>query len=147
MKSQQDNYQSQEEKELLVSERLIYYVLLGISLLVLLGLLLFGNTSTELTCSRSYLNSIECNLVRNTPILRMSPIKILDPLAVDVIRHRHRGTDSYSAEIRADHVSYTLSILSTYNYKLAQDTANKVNDFLLKSDAVSFAKRFPEKTG
>lgn len=144
MESQQDNYRT---REFLFSEKAIYYVLLGISLLVLLGFLLFGTTSTELTCSRSSLNSIECNLVRNTPLLKISPIKILDPLAVDVIRHRRKGTYSYSAEIRAAHVSYTLPILSTYNYDLAQDTANKVNDFLLRSDAASFFGRFPEKIG
>jgi hypothetical protein len=147
MEFQQDNHQSQEDNQFLFSEKWVYYVLLGISLLVLIGFLLFGTTSTELTCSRSYLNSIECSLVRNTPILRMSPIKILDPLAVDVIRHRHKGGDSYSAEIRAAHVSYTRPILSTYNYKLAQDTADKVNDFLLRSDAISFFGRFPEKIG
>lgn len=147
MESQQDNYQSQEEREYLFPEKAIYYVLLGIGLLVLLGFLLFGTTSTELTCSRSSLNSIECSLVRNTPLLKTNPVKIIDPLAVDVIRHRHRSYSSYSAEIRAAHVSYTLPILSTYNYNLAQDTADKVNDFLLRSDAASFFGRFPEKTG
>lgn len=147
MDSQQDNYQSQD-REFLFSEKAIYYVLLGISLLVLLGFLLFGTTSTELTCGRSLgPNSIECSLVRNTPLLRMSPIKIFDPLAVDVISHRHKRAYPYSAEIRAAHVSYRLPILSTYNYNLAQNTADKVNDFLLRSDAASFFGRFTEKTG
>ena len=147
MESQQDNYQSQEDTGFLSSKRGNYYIFLGICLLVLLGFLLFRTTSTELTCSRSFLNSVECSLVRNTPLLRMSSIKILDPLAVDIISHRHKATYSYSAEIRAAHISYTLPILSTYNYNLALDTAKKVNDFLLRSDAGSFFGRFPEKRG
>lgn len=147
MESQQDNYQSQEDRKFLFPGKPIYYVLSGISLLVLLGFLLFGTTSTELTCSRSSLHSIECSLVRNTPLLRMSPIKILDPLAVDVIRHPHKGAYSYTAEIRSAHAFHTLPILSTYDHNLAQDSADKVNDFLLKSDAASFFGRFPEKTG
>ncbi len=146
MVSRQDNYQSQDKK-FFISEKAIRYVLLGISILVWLGFWLFGTTSIELTCGRSSLNSIECSLVRNTPLFRMSPIKILDPLAVDVITHRHKRTYSYSAEIRAARVSYTLPILSTYSYNLAQNAANKVNDFLLRSDAASFFARFPEKTG
>jgi hypothetical protein len=75
----------------------------------------------------------------------MSPIKIIDLLAVDVITHRHRNYFSYSAEIRAAHVSYTLPILSSYNYNLVQDAADKVNSFLLRSDAESFFGSFPEK--
>jgi hypothetical protein len=147
MKSRRDYYQSQKDKGSFFSEKVTYYVLLGIGLLVLLGFLLFGTTSTELTCSRSSLNSIECSLVRNTPLRRMSPIKILDPLAVDVITHQRKGNDySYSAEIRAASVAHTVPILSTYNYDFAQDTANKVNDFLLRSEAASFFGRFPEKT-
>lgn len=147
MKSRRGNYQSQKDKESSFSEKATYYVLLGIGLLVLVGFLLFGTTSTELTCSRSSRNSIECSLVQNTPLRRMSPIKILDPLAVDVITHQRKGNYSYSAEIRAANVADTVKILSTYNYDFAQDTANKVNDFLLRSKAASFFGRFPEKTG
>jgi hypothetical protein len=143
MEFQSDNDQSQKNRGFLFSKKVDTYVLLGMSLLFLLGLLLFNTTSIELTCNRTSLNSLECSLVRNTPLLRMNPIKILDPTAVDIVQYRHKSTYSYSAEIRAAHVSYTLTILSTYNYHLVQDTANKVNDFLLRSDAASFFEKFP----
>ena len=142
MESQQDNHKSQ----FLISEKEVNYILLGIIILILLGFWIFSTTSIELTCSRSYSNSIECSLVRTTPLLKMNAIKILNPQAVDVIKHQNKGAYSYSAEIRADQVSYTLPILSTFNYELARDTADKINDFLLRSDASSFFIRFPEKT-
>jgi hypothetical protein len=146
MESQQDHYQAQEGREILFSEKVIFYVLLTIGLLVLLGFLLFRTTSTELTCSRSSLKSIECSLVRTTLLSRRSPIQVIDPLAVDVISHRYKSTVySYSAEIRSAHSSRILPILSTHNYNSAQDAANKVNDFLLRSEAASFVGRFPEK--
>ncbi len=145
METQQDNYHSQAV-ELPFPKQVIYSVLFGIGFLILSGFLLFKTTSIELICSRSSLNSIECSLIRNTPLLKMSPIKILDPLAVDVISHRQKGVNSYSAEIRVAHLPYTLPILSTYDYNLAQHTADKVNAFFLKSDAASFFGRFPEQT-
>jgi hypothetical protein len=145
MESQQDNCEFFNNGEMLFSKKVIYWALGIVSLLTLLGFLLFGTISTDLSCIRSPLNSIECNLIRNTTLLRMSPIKILDPLAVDVIIRHHRRVTFYTAEIRMPNVSYTLPIISTYNYKSAQDTADTVNTFLLKSKSVSFSKRFPEK--
>ncbi len=147
MESQRNNYQSQADRKCFSTKTEVYCILLGISLFLLLRFLLFGTTSTELTCSRSSLNSIECSLVRNTPLRRMDPIQILDPLAVDVITHQRKKNFSYSAEIRAANVPGTVPILSTYNYDVVQDTANKVNDFLLRSDAASFFGSFPEKAG
>ncbi len=145
MKSQQASHRSQKDRESLKSQREIYYILLGIGLFLLLRFLFFVTTSAELTCSRSPLNSIECSLVRNTPLRRMDPVKILDPLAVDVITHERKRNYSYTIEIRAAHAADRVVILSTYSYDFAQDSANKVNDFLLRSDAASFFGRFPEK--
>lgn len=147
MKSQQDNPKSQEDKKCRFAEKAFYAVLIGIGLFVLLRFLLFEPVSAELTCSRSSQNSIACTLVRTAPLRRMSPIQILDPVAVDVITHQRKRTYSYSVEIRAANVPDKVPILSTYNYDFVQVPANKVNDFLLRSDAASFHGRFPEKTG
>lgn len=147
MKSQQDNHQSKEDKKCRFVEKAFYAVLIGIGLFFLLRFLLFEPVSAELTCSRSSLKSIACTLVRNAPLRRMSPIQILEPVAVDVITHKYKRNYYYSAEIREANVSATVPILSTYNYDFVQTPANKVNDFFLRSKAAYFYGRFPEKTG
>lgn len=145
MEFQRINDESFKDMEVIFSEKLIYCALGVISLFALLGFLLFGTISTELTCTRSSHNLVECSLVRNTSLLTMSPVKILDPLAVDVIIRHHYRVTSYTAEIRLSNVSYTLPLISTYNYKTAQDVADQVNAFLHRSNAVLFSKIFPEK--
>jgi hypothetical protein len=145
MESQPKNNRSLEEREFLFPENMPYYFLLG--LILLLGLLFsfFSTTSIELTCIREPVNSVECSLVKNTPLLRMSPIKIYKPLSVDVIRLWGKGGSSYSAEIRAADISYKFSIFSSYNYGSVQNVSDEVNNFLLRSNEPSFLKTFPEK--
>ena len=145
MEFQQSSSQFQEDRELLFSTKAGYYALLGLSLLTLLAFLLFGTISTDLTCVRSSSSSVECSLVRNTPLLKMSALKILEPLAADVTEHRTKATTSYNVEIRAAHISYTLTLLSAFDYKVAQNAANEVNTFLHSSNESLFSKRFPGK--
>ena len=144
MEPQPENDPFQKERGFLIPENTPYYLLSAAILLVWLWFLLFSTKSIELTCIREPMNLIECRLVKNTPLLRMSPIKIHRPLAVDVINIEGEGQTSYSAEIRAAEVSYRFSIFSSYNYGLVQDFADEVNDFLLRSNETSLLKIFPE---
>lgn len=145
MESQPESDVFQKERGFLFPENTIYYFLSAAILLTGLCFLLFSTKSIELTCIREPMNSIECRLVKNTPLLRMSPIKIHKPLAVDVIRIWIKGGSSYSAEIRAADTPYKFSIFSSYNYGSVQDVADEVNEFLLKADKALFLKTFPEK--
>ena len=142
MEPQPENDLFQKVRGFLFSEDTPYYLLI---LLVGLCFLLFSMKTIELTCVREPVNSIECTLVKNNPLFRMSPVKIHQPLAVDVITFDDgEGGISYRAEIRAAEISYRVSILQLSNYGLVQDFADEVNDFLLRSNETSFLKRFPD---
>jgi hypothetical protein len=137
--------QENHPKVALLWDKSFEYYLLGIGLIVLLAVVLItGTTFTELNCTRSPLHSVECQVVRNTRFLKMSPIKIIDPIAVDVIQHEteSKGQFTYTAEIRSHQYSYSIIILADMYSKLPDEIANKVNDFLLRSDATSFSIRF-----
>lgn len=144
MESQPGNDQPQIGEERFLLEKAIYYGLLGLGLFALLGFLLFGTVSTDLDCVRSAVGLVECSLVHNTFLQNMNPIKIHNVLAVDVIEHQGK-TVSYSAEIRAENLAFTLPIASSYNYKIAQNAADEVNAFLHSSSTNSFTTRFPRK--
>ncbi|MGP1383346.1 MAG: hypothetical protein ACTS2F_07265 [Thainema sp.] len=138
---------NQDAQNLPFWEAWIPYIMAGIILFFIFTLAwgqAFGYGHTELTCTRSSTGSLECNLIRGT----MSPIQIVDPIAVDVIKRDPRKKfTSYSAEIRAEHVSYTLTIMSSFNSDITYDVANKINDFLLRSDESEFYMRYPEDGG
>jgi hypothetical protein len=139
-----ENERSPQNSELDFPIDLKYLFGAAIGLLALLGFLFFWNISTELTCTRSAINLVECSLVRNTPLLRMSPTRIRFPAAVDVMTHlSDEGFYTYSVELRMSNVSYRLPLRRTRSYNSAYETADEINDFLLRSDAPSFFKRFP----
>ena len=101
--------------------------------------------SIDLDCSRSPSRLVECSYARNTPLLQTAAYTVVEPLAVDVIEVRNKANISYNVELRAAHISYTLPLLSAYDYKIAQDAANEVKAFLHSSNEKYFSKRFPEK--
>ncbi|XGV96226.1 MAG: hypothetical protein ACAF41_26270 [Leptolyngbya sp. BL-A-14] len=141
----QNDYQSQENTEALLSKKAIYSILVGLSLLALSAFLLFGVMSVDLDCSRSPSGLVECSYTRNTPLIKTAAYTVLEPLAADVIEVRNKANISYNVELRAANISYTLPLLSAYDYKIAQAAANEVNAFLHSSNEKHFAKRFPEK--
>lgn len=134
-----DRTDQKEEKKF--PRKLAYWG--GLGLVVLFLVLLFVTVSTDLRCERSA-SGVECGLIQNTTLLKMQEIKILDPIAVDVTTHRRKkySTASYSAEIRSSHISYTVPLLTSYSYEVAQSAANEVNKFLLSSQEPLFSKRF-----
>lgn len=137
----------QDNPNYLFPPQAIPYAVAIIVLIVLAGILLFKTVSTEVTCTRSPENLIECSLVRNTPLLHMSPVEIIDPLAVDVIQnHYDRGMPTYRAEIRSTGFSYPIFIMSSYDFDVVYGVANKINDFLLRSDDSEFYISYPGNT-
>jgi hypothetical protein len=90
----------------------IINLFIGMGLIAVLAFLLFGTISTDLTCIRSSA-VIECSLVRNTALLKMSKIKILDPQAVDITtieRHGMKSAAFYHAAIRAVNSSHRIEL-------------------------------------
>lgn len=140
----QNDYQSQENTEALLSKKAIYSILVGLSLLALSAFLLFGVMSVDLDCSRSPSGLVECSYTE-TLLIKTAAYTVLEPLAADVIEVRNKANISYNVELRAANISYTLPLLSAYDYKIAQAAANEVNAFLHSSNEKHFAKRFPEK--
>ncbi len=141
MKHQQDT-ETLQQKQDFFSNPVKFYSILGIGFLAILAFLLFGTISTDLSCVRTVLG-IECSLTHNTSLLKMNPIKICDPIAVDIKRTHGKGGYSYTAELRSGYFSYNFPLLSDYSFKAVQSAADEVNTFLLSSNQPSFFKSFP----
>ena len=127
----------------------------SIVLITLTVFLLFGTTSSDLTCVRlvdsasvdsSSKPSVECKLIRHSAIQTMSSIKLIDPVAVDITEQvPSRGrVNSYSADLRLTNLPYTVPLLSSYDFDVVRQVKQEVNDFLLHSDASSFSTHFPK---
>jgi hypothetical protein len=109
---------NQKKSEIVVSGRVI-----AILSVLLLSIFLFVGSflsivSTEINCTRS-LSCTECILTRKTSTFQMTPIKIMDPLIVDIIggsNRRYRQGGLYWAKIRVKNESSTINLTSGYDY-------------------------------
>ena len=125
------------------SKPLIYSIVAGVFLLVLVLFLQFWVISTELQCVRTQAGAVECKLVRHTSLTNMAAIRIVEPLAADIVEYQYEGNTRYSVEIRSAPMPYGLPLMATYDYDAAQNTANSVNKFLLSSNETNFVATFP----
>jgi hypothetical protein len=142
--SQADNQLQAEDERAFLLLDVVGYVIIAMMVLAFLVFLFYNTTSAELTCSRSSPNLTECSLVQRTTLLKMTPITLRDPIAVEVIKqYDGDGGFIYDVKIRTAHPPRTIPILSTNNDQVAQGIADEVNNFLLKSDQASFFGRFP----
>ena len=143
--SNEEIFFSRMKEQILFSSKTKYYAAIAVGLLVLLGFLLYGTIRTDLTCTRSSEGLVDCMMVQSSRLLKMSPVQVHQPIAVDVVEHRgSKGRRSYSAEIRAANVGYTVSILTSFRAETAQDVADEINAFLHESQASSFTATFPK---
>jgi hypothetical protein len=136
---------NQENSEIVVSGRVV-----AILSVTLLSIFLFVGSflsivSTEINCTRS-LSCTECILTRKASTFQMTPIKIMDPLIVDVIggsNRKYRQGGLYWDKIRLKNDSSTINLTSGYEYNQVQLIAHNLNEFLLSSKDSSFSMKIP----
>jgi hypothetical protein len=112
----------------------------------------FGTYYTDFACAHS-IEGVECNLVKHTRSLRLTEIKIHNPVGVDIntceikdiFGKHYYDPDCYgssSAEIRSKGVSYKIKIYGGLDSHKVNAIAREINEFLISSNTPSFYKRF-----
>jgi hypothetical protein len=145
MEPTSDNQLDRGNPEIIVSGRIVVIL----SMILLSVFLLIGSfvsiVSTEINCTRSLLCT-ECVLTRKASTFQMTPIKIIDPVLVDVIggsNRKYRQGGLYWAKIRVKNDSSTINLTSGYDYNQVQSVAHNLYGFLLSSKESSFSMRIP----
>lgn len=141
MKPQINSHFNQKISKVLTSDNLIYYIAVCVPTIILLINLLFGPIAVEISCSRSDHGTLQCSVVRETMLLTMSPVKIPEPLAVDMIKSDETPY-SYQLELRSTRYSYAVPLYSTRNFDVARNISTDINHFLLYSQDSFFSKKY-----
>ncbi len=137
-------------REIATSDDRKYLILLGLGVICLIAYLLFGTISIKIDCDRFAAQGPECTVVRQSLLLTMMPVRIPEPLAVDISKHHKPQLGSqdpyvitYKVEMRTTRYQYAVPIYSTRQFKIADHISTDVNNFLLHSQEASFSKRYP----
>lgn len=140
----------QKIREIATSDNRGHFILLFLVVIALIAYLLFGTISIRINCDRFAAQGPECTVVRSSLLLTMIPVRIPEPLAVNISEHHMRQSESnnpnsiiYKVEMRSARYQYAVPVYSTRQFKTAVNISKDVNNFLLHSQESSFSKRYP----
>jgi hypothetical protein len=121
--------------------------------LVFLFFCLYQMVAFEIACARIPGKGVECTIVPHSVFMKLTPIKVENPLAVDVTQKKPlvhspeigdgRGK-GYRAEMRIEGRRDSLTLIGSSRYETIQKIADTINQFLQDPSIPSFQAYLPE---